>query len=330
MSEEKDTAKQTKKRRFFRNKWETMDDPTPRDSMYSSALGWFHERNTVTQRLVMIAGIIVIIAAFGGTIAFGLASANNATDPSQTAAQMLGADQNTEQDATDEEDTADVLDRFINVEAYAHLSDDTLQDFAQQFCDYLAKQGVSDSEYIMCYSRIDVNDDIYTFWASCPNNQNFYCITFDLSNKSFTFEPCDMPEGLPEINYEILEAQKNSEPVYSNPESTEPSAETQTQEQTTEPATTEPASTAAMYAAVTDSATLAGVLPQESVSLLPDAVVGWCGSKGIATSAANCLVNLSSINGNEFSMQVTADNGTVYSVSAEWNSGMKQFGMELI
>ncbi len=82
--------------------------------------------------------------------------------------------------------------------------------FRLRFDAYAEELGLGDGRPCAT-SRIEADAGVYTAWLSLPVGERFFKVTFVARDKSFAFEECAMPEGLPEVNYSSVEAQADSQ-----------------------------------------------------------------------------------------------------------------------
>lgn len=306
------------------NVWgEPIDDPTPAER----AVGAFNSRMAGMEprarsrrfALLAAAGIALALAA--------LALAGMATCSVTERSADVAAQRQAESAADDEQEESSPIDaekakRFANLDAYTHLSDESKELFIEDFDAYLDSRGVSSAALAMCYSKIETVDGKQVSYASCPHGEDFYKVTFDPSSRTFSFEPCDLPEGLPEINYEARARLEGAEPVHSSGTAVESSDQTAVDSRT-----------AVSAVLVTDTAGLSGHMPAEAASLLAEAVSGFSAAKGMTADLSNCWVPIGSFAGDASapSMEVQCQDasGKSWVISAEWSPRSGQFGMSL-
>ena len=284
------------------------------------------------RRYALMAGAALALAAVaraGGTCAAmsSTASAPGAADAAES--------QPSSGQASGQEPQSDVS-RYANISKWEFLSDESKADFASRFDAYAEELGLGDGP-AMCYSRIEADAGVYTAWLSLPVGERFFKVTFVARDKSFAFEECAMPEGLPEVNYSSVEAQADSQ--------TESRAETPADEEQAYPSQADSsymsvdrgqrdAAAAEQHSWVRcDSASsLSGFLGSAAASQLPGSVTGWLASKGYAAEASACQIDLASVSGTSaligFSMKCATSSGEV-SLDCEWNDAAGQFGFAL-
>lgn len=273
---------------------------------------------------------LVAVALIGGTCA-AMSSAAGAPDVADGAEQ--GASPNPEAAQGSQSDVS----RYANISKWEFLSDDTKADFASRFDSYAEELGLGDGP-AMCYSRIEADGGVYTAWLSLPAGERFFKVTFIARDKSFAFEECPMPEGLPEVNYSSIEAragaseetpqaEAQAEAVQEYPSQADSSYMDVDREQRDSSA-----SERHSWVRCDSAASLSGFLDSSAATQLPDAVTGWLASKGYSAEASACQVDLASVSGNSalmgFSMKCATSSGEV-SLDCEWNDAAGQFGFAL-
>lgn len=277
----------------------------------------------------LCAGIAAFAALCVGAAAFTTCSFSPDDEGPEN---PLASDASEERQGPQEEDP---LVRYVNLDAFAFLSDESKLAFGEQMAAYLSGLGVPENEFVMCYSRIDEPEEgRYSGYASCPNGEVFYRIDFSVDTGEFAFEQLEgTPDGLPEINYglELSEAEAEGRyPVYSgqdgpSEEDTEDAAyrgQTPPAEEAGAPAQ-QPAE-----AAVSDAAALARILPERAAELLPEALGRYCAMKGLSCDASAFSVPEDSV-GARGGLVVFHLDGPA-AIDCEWDPGAEAFGMALL
>ena len=309
------------------NVWgEPIDDPTPAER----AVGAFNskmegmEPRARSRRFALLAAVGIAIALAALALA-GMATCSVTERSADVAAQRQAEDAGGGEERGQTESSpidAEKAKRFANLDAYTHLSEESKGLFVDDFTAYLDARGVPSTALAMCYSKIETVDGKQVSYASCPHGEDFYKVTFDPSSRTFSFEPCDLPEGLPEINYEARAQLEGAEPVYS------PGTPVESSDQAAVDSRTDVSAVL-----VTDAAGLSGHMPAEAASLLADAVSGFSATKGMAADLSSCWVPIGSFAGDSsaptLEIQCQDASGKSWVISAEWSPRTGQFGMSL-
>ena len=274
----------------------------------------------------MAAGVAVLFVACIAAAATMIGGQKEAGVDMQA---LLQADPQSRQSGT--ADTARA--RFVDLDYLDFMSDESKARFRGEFGAYLLGQGYDDGTTVKIYSLVERDGSSYTAYASTSDDAQFHSIHFDTRSKEMSFAPCDAPEGLGELQNGIgAAAAASGVEDQEQPERApaEPGAATSSADAGTPPVTPAPATTTCP---VTDAGTLSTFLPQEAVSALPQAIVGYCADKGIKVSIDGCQVNLGSVtvvSSNPY-MEIlcTSADGTETTVACEWVASSSQFGMAI-
>lgn len=208
--------------------------------------------------------------------------------------------------------------KLANADALAHLSEESRERLEQELSSYLDGQGAPSGAPAMCYSKIEQRGSEQVCWVSCPSGERFYEVAFDPAERTFSFSPCDMPQGLPEVNYAAVRSEEAAQPVYSS------GAAVQSREQ----ATVDGRSNVAA-ARVDDVEALKQAMPTDAAEALASAVAGFSKTKGLAADPSQCWVPLSASDGGAWEIQCSDGSGGSWTIEATWSESAKQFGMSL-
>lgn len=259
----------------------------------------------------MLALLALCVASLVGLAALRTCSANS-SDPAQATPPAEELEGTSEQNGTEKTNAAS--SRYINLNSWEFLGDSSKDSFVFEMDAALQEAGVDADEPVMLYTRIESDGPTWTAFASCPNGQTFWKVVFDAGDKTFVIDKLDaMPEGLPEINYEIVEAEEEAatrEPVHSTGSSSPAEAESEN---------------ARSLVPVDDADTLASLLPVEAASALRTALDEWLSGKDAQIDVANCYLDPSTltIDGENTSFGVV---GEAY-LDCEWNPTARRFGI---
>lgn len=208
--------------------------------------------------------------------------------------------------------------KLANADALAHLSEESRERLEQELSSYLDGQGAPSGAPAMCYSKIEQRGSEQVCWVSCPSGERFYEVAFDPAERTFSFSPCDMPQGLPEVNYAAAQSEEAAQPVYSS------GAAVQSRDQ----ATVDGRSNVAA-ARVDDVEALKQAMPADAAEALASAVTGFSKTKGLAADPSQCWVPLSASDGGAWEIQCSDGSGGSWTIEATWSESAKQFGMSL-
>ena len=208
--------------------------------------------------------------------------------------------------------------KLANADALAHLSEESRERLEQELSSYLDDQGAPSGAPAMCYSKIEQRGSEQVCWVSCPSGERFYEVAFDPAERTFSFSPCDMPQGLPEVNYAAAQSEEAAQPVYSS------GAAVQSREQETVDGRSNVAA-----ARVDDVEALKQAMPADAAEALASAVTGFSKTKGLAADPSQCWVPLSAAEGGAWEIQCSDGSGGSWTIEATWSESAKQFGMSL-
>lgn len=208
--------------------------------------------------------------------------------------------------------------KLANADALAHLSEESRERLEQELSSYLDGQGAPSGAPAMCYSKIEQRGSEQVCWVSCPSGERFYEVAFDPAERTFSFSPCDMPQGLPEVNYAAAQSEEAAQPVYSSGDAV----------QSREQATVDGRSNVAA-ARVDDVEALKQAMPADAAEALASAVTGFSKTKGLAADPSQCWVPLSAADGGTWEIQCSDGSGGSWTIEATWSESAKQFGMSL-
>lgn len=231
------------------------------------------------------------------------------------------------------EEAADRSEWFLGAENFAFLSESGLRAFERECYSWLLAQGMDEGRYVYCCAE-DVASEGSTWraYVRTPHDARYYLVTYDVDERSFSFEPCAEP---PSVAERQKHADESEAALAAAPEGDADEGASRIPEGGTDLSEADPSPyDASRNIPVTDASALSEHLPDAAASSLSGAVAEYAAMRGFSTAPEMCSVypdSFRALDGKTaFEVLCFAPDRSAVRLSVEYDPAIEMFGMSLI